>query len=62
LQQPKHSLKEACPQLALIGNKELSYSQWLGRGRQGGAFRCVWSRNWKKEAENAMIWREMDQI
>ena len=21
-----------CPQLALIGNKELPYSQWLGRG------------------------------
>jgi hypothetical protein len=31
-----HRLKEACPQLDLIGNKELQYSKWLGKGRRGG--------------------------
>jgi hypothetical protein len=27
--------KGPCPQLALIGNKELPYSQWLGKETDG---------------------------
>jgi hypothetical protein len=36
LQCPACRLKEACPQLDLIGNKELPYSQLLGKERLGG--------------------------
>lgn len=30
-----------CPQLASVGNKELSYSQWLGREMVAGPFDCM---------------------
>jgi len=37
---PKPRFRRPCPQLALIGNEELPYSQWAaGQGDGGGTFR-----------------------
>lgn len=61
LQCPAHRLKEACPQQDLIGNKELPYSQWLGKGRPGGTLRAAWANTQEEERENRQDWGETDE-
>ena len=41
-----------CPQLALIGNEELPYCQWLGRETEGGTFGLHWQGTVGKREEN----------
>ena len=63
LQCPAHRLKEACLQLDLIGNKELSDSQWLGKQRQSRVIRVALAKTHEEEGRIAVTQeRQAEQI
>lgn len=63
LQCPASRLKEACLQLDLIGNKELSDSQWLGKQRQSRVIRVALAKTHEEEGRIAVTQeRQAEQI